>query len=141
LLANPNRLKLELTENLFVDNVHDIIAKMSELKSHGIQLSLDDFGTGYSSLAYLKLLPFDQLKIDKSFVQEVKTKTEDAAIAKGIITLAKSLGIEVIAEGVETYEQKEFFNNEGCHIYQGYYFSKPLPLEMLEIFLLNHKYS
>lgn len=139
--ANPNKLKLELTENLFVDNVQDIIKKMSELKALGIKLSLDDFGTGYSSLSYLKLLPFDQLKIDKSFIQEVQINIEDAAIAKGIITLAKSLGIEVIAEGVETFDQKEFLNKEGCLLYQGYFFSKPLRLEILEKFLLQNKFS
>ena len=130
--ANPQRLKLELTESLLVSNVEDIIAKMTLLKSKGVGFSLDDFGTGYSSLSYLKRLPLDQLKIDQSFVSEVLTDSNDAAIAKMIVALAESLGLAVIAEGVETEEQRNFLAESGCHAYQGYLFSKPLPLAGFE---------
>jgi len=130
--ANPQRLKLELTESLLVSNVEDIIAKMTLLKSKGVGFSLDDFGTGYSSLSYLKRLPLDQLKIDQSFVNEVLTDANDAAIAKMIVALAESLGLAVIAEGVETEEQRNFLAESGCHAYQGYLFSKPLPLAGFE---------
>jgi len=130
--ANPQRLKLELTESLLVSNVEDIIAKMTLLKSRGVGFSLDDFGTGYSSLSYLKRLPLDQLKIDQSFVNEVLTDSNDAAIAKMIVALAESLGLAVIAEGVETEEQRNFLAESGCHAYQGYLFSKPLPLAGFE---------
>ncbi len=137
--ANPARLKLELTESLFVENVEDIIAKMTALKAQGIAFSLDDFGTGYSSLSYLKRLPLDQLKIDQSFIRDVLTDTHDATIARSIITLGQNLGLAVIAEGVELLEQKEFLLSEGCHFYQGYYFSRPLPMSELENFIKNKK--
>ena len=132
--ANPQRLKLELTESLLVDNVEDIITKMTKLKDKGLGFSLDDFGTGYSSLSYLKRLPLDQLKIDQSFVRDVLTDPNDAAIANMIIALAESLGLAVIAEGVETEEQRYFLAECGCHAYQGYLFSKPLPLADFEQF-------
>jgi diguanylate cyclase (GGDEF)-like protein/PAS domain S-box-containing protein len=131
--ANAHRLKLELTESLLVGNVVEIIAKMELLKAIGISFSLDDFGTGYSSLAYLSRLPLDQLKIDKSFVNEVVTNRDDAAIARTIIALAHSLRLGVIAEGVETDAQREFLASAGCHAYQGYFFSRPLPLEDFEV--------
>lgn len=133
--ANPARLKLELTESLFVENVEDIISKMTALKEKGIAFSLDDFGTGYSSLSYLKRLPLDQLKIDQSFIRDVLIDSHDATIARSIITLGKNLGLEVIAEGVELLAQKEFLLNEGCHLYQGYHFSRPLPIDGLENFI------
>lgn len=133
--ANPARLKLELTESLFVENVEDIITKMTELKEKGIAFSLDDFGTGYSSLSYLKRLPLDQPKIDQSFIRDVLIDSHDATIARSIITLGKNLGLEVIAEGVELLAQKEFLLHEGCHLYQGYYFSRPLPIDGLENFI------
>jgi EAL domain-containing protein (putative c-di-GMP-specific phosphodiesterase class I) len=125
--ANPQRLKLELTEGLLVGNVAEIIEKMEALKAIGIGFSLDDFGTGYSSLAYLSRLPLDQLKIDKSFVNDVVTNPDDAAIAGTIIALAHSLRLGVIAEGVETDAQREFLASAGCHAYQGYFFGRPLP--------------
>ena len=135
--ANPQKLKLELTESLLLDNVEDTIAKMSALKAKGVGFALDDFGTGYSSLSYLKRLPLDQLKIDKSFVRDVLTDSNDAAIACTIIALAHSLGLAVIAEGVETEDQRQFLASHACHAYQGYLFSKPLPLDQFESFLLQ----
>ena len=132
--ANPNRLKLELTESVLVDNVQDIIAKMYALKARGVVFSLDDFGIGYSSLSYLKRLPLDQLKIDQSFVRDVLIDPNDAAIARTIVALAQSLGLGVIAEGVETEEQRDFLADAGCHAYQGFYFCRPLPVEGFEEF-------
>jgi diguanylate cyclase (GGDEF)-like protein/PAS domain S-box-containing protein len=130
--ANPQRLKLELTESLLVANVDDIIAKMSTLKEKGVCFSLDDFGTGYSSLSYLKQLPLDQLKIDQSFVRDILIDPNDAAIARTIVALAQSLGLGVIAEGVETAAQRDFLASSGCHAYQGYFFGRPLPLDDFE---------
>jgi len=132
--ANPNRLKLELTESVLVDNVQDIIEKMHALKARGVVFSLDDFGIGYSSLSYLKRLPLDQLKIDQSFVRDVLVDPNDAAIARTIVALAQSLGLGVIAEGVETEEQRDFLADAGCHAYQGFYFCRPLPIEGFEEF-------
>jgi EAL domain-containing protein (putative c-di-GMP-specific phosphodiesterase class I) len=130
--ANPNRLKLELTESMLVENMQDIIEKMHVLKAKGIGFSLDDFGTGYSSLSYLKRLPLDQLKIDRSFVCDVLIDANDAVIAKTVIALGQSLGLNVIAEGVETAEQRDFLASSGCQSYQGYFFSRPLPVEGFE---------
>jgi diguanylate cyclase (GGDEF)-like protein/PAS domain S-box-containing protein len=133
--ANPQRLKLELTESLLVDDMEDIIAKMSALKDKGVNFSLDDFGTGYSSLSYLKRLPLDQLKIDQGFVRDMLTDSNDAAIAKMVIALAKSMGLAVIAEGVEIEAQREILALHGCHAYQGYLFSRPLPIDGFEDFM------
>jgi diguanylate cyclase (GGDEF)-like protein/PAS domain S-box-containing protein len=129
--ANPNKLKLELTESLLLDNVEDMATKMSSLKAHGISFSLDDFGTGYSSLSYLKRLPLDQLKIDQSFVRDLLTDSNDAVIARTIVALANSLGLAVIAEGVETQEQRDCLAAQGCHHYQGYLFGRPGPAATL----------
>lgn len=130
--ANPQKLKLELTESMLLDDVEDIISKMLELKARGVVFSLDDFGTGYSSLSYLKRLPLDQLKIDQSFVRDVLTDPNDAAIARTIVALGQSLGLAVIAEGVETSEQRDFLAGHGCHAYQGYFFGRPMPLGEFE---------
>ncbi len=132
--ANSLRLKLELTESLLVDNVDDIIVKMNALKTFGVGFALDDFGTGFSSLNYLKRLPLDQMKIDQSFVRDILEDANDAVIARTIVALAQSLGLGVIAEGVETEAQRDFLAGLDCHAYQGYYFSRPLPLEEFEEF-------
>lgn len=126
---NATKLKIELTESLLLADLEDTISKMNDLNRMGIRLSLDDFGTGYSSLQYLKRLPLQQLKIDKSFVQDVESDSEDRAIVSTIIAMADSLGIEVIAEGVETEVQREFLIEKGCDRFQGYLFGKPIPIE------------
>lgn len=126
--ANPYRLKLELTESMVLEDVGDTMAKMQALKALGIGFSLDDFGTGNSSLSYLTRLPLDQLKIDRSFVLNLPDNQNDAIIAQTIITMAKSLGLDVIAEGVETEAQRDFLGRNSCSAYQGYLYSKPLPL-------------
>ena len=130
--AQARRLKLELTESLLVHDLEATIAKMVALRQHGIGFSLDDFGTGYSSLSYLKRLPLDQLKIDQSFVHDCLSDANDAAIARMVIALGGSLGLEVLAEGVETQAQRDFLAAEGCSHYQGYWFSRPLPLADFE---------
>lgn len=137
--ANPRRLKLEITESLLINNVPEVIEKMFILKAKGVSFSLDDFGTGYSSLAYLKRMPLDQLKIDPAFVRDILSDHNDAAIAKVIITLAQSLGLSVIAEGVEIAAQSDFLASVGCHAYQGFYFSKPLPIDQFEQYALGEQ--
>ena len=133
--ARPQRLKLELTESLLVHDVDGVVAKMSALKEHGVGFSLDDFGTGYSSLSALKRLPLEQLKIDQSFVRDILVDANDAAIARMVIVLAESMGLAVLAEGVETAAQQDFLASQGCHAYQGYLFSRPLPIEEFEEFV------
>ena len=130
--ANPQNIKLELTESMLVDNIEDVIAKMTVLKSHGLKFSLDDFGTGYSSLAYLKRLPLDQLKIDSSFVRDILADVGSCAIAQSVISLGRALGLSVIAECVETEEQRALLSRIGCHAFQGFLFSRAIPLEAFE---------
>lgn len=123
-LAN---LGLELTEGMVIDNIHDTIEKMDGLKKLGVEFSIDDFGTGYSSLAYLKKMPLDILKIDRSFVQDIETDANAAAIVSAIIAMARHLDLKVIAEGVESHSELDFLENNGCLLYQGFLFSQPLP--------------
>ena len=130
--ARPDRLKLELTESLFIDNVEDIIAKMLVLKAEGIAFSLDDFGTGYSSLSHLKRMPLAQLKIDQYFVRDILVDVNDAAIARMVVALAQSMGLHVIAEGVETQAQADYLAHIGCQTYQGYFFGKPMAIAAFE---------
>ena len=128
----PQGLKLELTESLVLDNIDDTIAKMTALKALGVRFSMDDFGTGQSSLSYLTRLPLDQLKIDQSFVRNIGIKSSDGVIVQTIIGMANNLGLEVIAEGVETVAQQAFLALHGCTLYQGYLFGKPTPLADFE---------
>jgi diguanylate cyclase (GGDEF)-like protein/PAS domain S-box-containing protein len=135
--AKPAHLKLELTESTVLGNIQDTIAKMREIKMLGVSFSMDDFGTGYSSLQYLKRLPLDQIKIDRSFVNDISSDPNDAAIVQTIIAMTHALGLNVIAEGVETEAQRDFLDKHGCHAFQGYLFGKPVPLEQFEAALLR----
>jgi len=126
--ANPQQLTLEITEGLMIDNIHDVIAKMKELHDLGIHFSIDDFGTGYSSLAYIKRLPIQELKIDKAFVQEAPIDSDDAVLVVTILAIAEHLGLNVVAEGVETAEQAAFLNDRATVIHQGYLFGRPEPV-------------
>lgn len=129
--AQASLLKIEITESMLMNNVEEIIEKMNAIKSSGVRMSLDDFGTGYSSLTYLKRLPLDQLKIDQSFVRDLLTDPNDAVIAKTVVALGHSLGLKVIAEGVETAQQRDMLLDMGCDAFQGYHFGRPLPAEQL----------
>ncbi|MBV8665752.1 MAG: EAL domain-containing protein [Burkholderiaceae bacterium] len=131
--VDPRKLKLELTESLLLKDVDAIIAKMKILMNRGVRFSLDDFGTGYSSLSYLKQLPLEQLKIDQSFVRDIFVDANDLAIVRAIVTLGRSLGLAVIAEGVETEEQRAFLEASGCNTFQGYLFGKPCPADQLKL--------
>jgi diguanylate cyclase (GGDEF)-like protein/PAS domain S-box-containing protein len=124
----PNAmLKLEITEGIVIQNIDDTVGKMLRLKKHGVSFAMDDFGTGYSSLTYLKRLPVDMLKIDQSFVRDATHDPNDAEIIRAIVAMARSLGLALIAEGVEQQDQLDFLQSQDCHLYQGYLFSKPLP--------------
>jgi diguanylate cyclase (GGDEF)-like protein/PAS domain S-box-containing protein len=129
---NPSLLKLELTESILLENVDATISTMSVLRKIGVGFSLDDFGTGYSSLQYLKRLPLDQLKIDQSFMRDITTDSNDMTIVSTIIAMAQSMKLDVIAEGVETEEQRQLLLSKGCNQFQGYLFSKPVPIEQFE---------
>ena len=131
--ASPKRLKLELTESLVLSNVQDTIEKMKLLKELGVRFAIDDFGTGQSSLTYLTQLPLNQLKIDQSFVHNIGLKEADAIIIETIIGMADNLGLEVLAEGVETPEQREFLGSHGCELFQGYLYSSPVSLAEFEM--------
>jgi EAL domain-containing protein (putative c-di-GMP-specific phosphodiesterase class I) len=130
--AAPSRLKIELTESTVLDNLRDGFDKMQALKASGISFALDDFGTGSSSLSYLTRLPLDQLKIDKSFVDDLPADPQDAMVAQTIIAMGKGLGLNVLAEGVETPAQWAFLMQHGCDAFQGYHFGKPMPVEAFE---------
>jgi len=131
--VRPSKLKLELTESTILENVENAILKMNQLKQHGINFSMDDFGTGYSSLRYLKLLPLKQLKIDQEFIRDMTDDVNDAVIVQTIIAMTQAMGLEVIAEGVETQAQHDFLKTHGCHNFQGYLFAKPVPIDKFEI--------
>ncbi|WDT76309.1 MAG: EAL domain-containing protein [Candidatus Manganitrophus sp.] len=137
---DPNYLELELTESLIMKSNESTMTELRELHLGGIEISIDDFGTGYSSLSYLKRLPIDTLKIDKSFVQDVTTDPDDAAIVAAIITMAHTLKLKVVAEAVETVEQLEFLRGLKCDQMQGYLFSKPLPAEEITRLLVEGKH-
>lgn len=130
-------LELEITEGVLTGNTEQSIAAMKELKETHIKLSIDDFGTGYSSLSYLKKFPIDILKIDRSFIGECDTRNDDAAICIAIITLAKSLGLQIVAEGVETAEQLAFLKQHECDVYQGFYFSRAVAAEQIPTLLAS----
>lgn len=132
---SPAKLKLELTESLVLDDIDDTVFKMKALREIGVFFSMDDFGTGYSSLSSLKKLPLDQLKIDQSFIRDIATDPDDAVIVETIIAMGNKLGMEVIAEGVETEAQRNFLEQHGCLLFQGYLFSKPVPLEQFNALL------
>ena len=129
------RLKLELTESVLVDDMEVTIATMTALRSHGVCFALDDFGTGYSSLSYLKRMPLDQLKIDQSFVRDLRTDANDAVIVDTIVGLSRSMGLQVIAEGVEAHDQRDLLIEAGCMHFQGYLCGRPLAVDELEAFV------
>ena len=136
--ASPHLLKLELTESMLVNDVEDIIVKMNAINAYGVSFSLDDFGTGYSSLSRLKRLPLDQLKLDQSFVHDILTDPNDAVIARTVVALGHSLGLKVIAEGVETADQRDFLASIDCDAFQGFYFGRPGPADQLaRLFVTN----
>lgn len=133
--AQPSRLTLELTENIVLENIETVAARMRELDRLGVGFSLDDFGTGYSSLSYLKRLPLDQIKIDRSFVRDIPDDPNDTAIVRAILAMGRSLGMQVIAEGVENPSQRDFLTENGCDGFQGYLFGKPVPIDEWDAFL------
>ena len=133
------RLELEITERIVIKDIDETIRKMNSLKDHGVRFSIDDFGTGYSSLAYIKQLPIDTLKIDRSFIQDCLTDNNDKAIVRAIISMAKSLELGIVAEGVETREQLNFLKMMSCPSYQGYYFSRPIPEDEFIALMQQHR--
>lgn len=132
-----HHLDIEITEGMVIHNIDEIVTKLKHIRELGVLVSIDDFGTGYSSLNYLKRLPIDTLKIDQSFVQEIPQDMDDAAIVTTIIAMAKQLNLQVIAEGVEKKEQVDFLRDNGCSLYQGYYFNKPMPLDKFQDLLVE----
>jgi EAL domain-containing protein (putative c-di-GMP-specific phosphodiesterase class I) len=133
----PQQLALEITESTLMQDVQQHVAELRALRADGVGIEIDDFGTGYSSLAYLKQLPIDTLKIDRSFIQNIDSNPVDAAIVSAIFAMAQSMGLRVVAEGVETRGQLQVLDNYGCAYAQGYYFSRPLPAESCRKLLLD----
>ena len=134
-------LEFEITESAVVKNIEKARATMLHLKHHGVTFAIDDFGTGYSSLAHLRTLPFSRLKIDKSFIRNLPTSTTDKTIVKTCISLAHDLGMDVVAEGIETAEELEYVSQWGCDVIQGFLFSKPLDAESIHLLLSQQKPS
>jgi EAL domain-containing protein (putative c-di-GMP-specific phosphodiesterase class I) len=132
---HPSLVSIEITEGLLMDNRQDVANKLFQFREVGIQISLDDFGTGYSSMSYLKKFDIDYLKIDRSFIRDMTTDAGDRAIAEAIIVMAHKLGLQVIAEGVETVEQRDLLSAANCDFAQGYLFARPMPLTEFEDFL------
>lgn len=132
---DPACLNLEITESVVLGHAEDTISKMAELKTLGISFAIDDFGAGYSSLSYLKRLPADELKIDRSFIQDIPKDGDNMAIVEAVIAMARHMGFNVTAEGVESRQQLEFLQAQGCHFFQGYLASKPLPVTYLERYI------
>ncbi|MCK5426002.1 MAG: EAL domain-containing protein, partial [Emcibacter sp.] len=135
---DPRGLELEITEGMVIGDTDAVAAKLEIFSSLGISLAIDDFGTGYSSLAYLKRFPVHQLKIDQSFIRDIADDHDDAAITDAIIRLGHSLGLSVVAEGVETQEQAQILRQKGCDVLQGYFFSKPIPADEFEQWVIAH---
>jgi EAL domain-containing protein (putative c-di-GMP-specific phosphodiesterase class I) len=133
--ADASWLEIEITESCLVTNINNNISDLFGMRAWGISISIDDFGTGYSSLGYIKTLPIDHIKIDRSFVTDIHSNVQDQAIVEAIITMSQKLGIQNIAEGVETREQLEFLQGLGCNKIQGYFFHRPLSLEAFELLL------
>ena len=129
---DPSRLELELTESLFLEDIERSIGKMQALREMGVLFALDNFGTGYSSLSYLKKLPLSQLRIDRGFVRDIVIDRNDEIIVQTIIKMGQTLGLEVVAEGVETDEQLSMLQQHGCRNFQGYLFGRPLPIADFE---------
>ena len=125
--ADPRHLILEITESMLVGDVEATVVKMQALKESGVRFSIDDFGTGYSSLAYIKRLPISEIKIDRSFVQDMLENPNDSVLVSTIIGLSRQLNLEVVAEGVETEAMRDALLANGCHLFQGYFFSRPVP--------------
>ncbi len=136
--CKPQDIELEVTESHIMNNPKKSIEVLQELNDFGISIAIDDFGTGYSSLAYLKKLPIKKLKIDRSFIKDLPQDSEDIAISKTIISLSQNLNLKVIAEGVETKEQRDFLLENGCSNIQGYFYSRPLPANKMRDFLINY---
>ena len=138
--VDANRIELEITEGMLVNNMAASVENIKKLQSEGVRFSIDDFGTGYSSLSYLQSLPLQKLKIDQSFVNDIYIDSNSAAIVEAIISMASALDLEVIAEGVETYNQLSVLKKMGCTLYQGYYFSKPISAKAMWRLLQNNPY-
>jgi EAL domain-containing protein (putative c-di-GMP-specific phosphodiesterase class I) len=134
---DPSLLELELTESILIENIEQVLASVQRLKSRGVKLSIDDFGTGYSSLSYLKRFDIDKLKIDQSFIRDLASDPDDAAIVRAIIQMAHSLGLLTIAEGVETPELLRQLQSFGCDEAQGYHFARPMPAAEFERYVLS----
>ena len=133
--VHPQEVELEITESILIEDFEKVTAKLRSLRSYGIRVSLDDFGTGFSSLSYLKKLPIDTLKIDKSFIDTVLSDGATRVITESIISMVRTLGLETIAEGVEQEQQYKYLHAIGCDIIQGYYFGRPLPVQEMEALL------